>query len=234
MALIKLGGGIVGISGSIAGNTFARNRYGNYVRCRTKPINPKTTRQQLVRSSLAILSYRWSQILTGVQRTAWNLYGSSVSMKNRLGESIFLTGYNHYIRSNMFLTIRGETIVDAGPTVFELPEQDPTITVAPQMHEQRCAITFDDTMEWCDEVGAFLIIREGSPQNAQRNFFAGPFLGYKDKAGKAAEPYTSPENITNLHVLTTGQKVWYEFRIIRADGRLSQPWTANAVVIAGS
>ncbi|GAI58374.1 unnamed protein product, partial [marine sediment metagenome] len=39
MALVKYGGGITQMSGSIAGNTFARNRYGNYVRSRTKPIN---------------------------------------------------------------------------------------------------------------------------------------------------------------------------------------------------
>ncbi|GAH50296.1 unnamed protein product, partial [marine sediment metagenome] len=45
MALVKLGGGIVQISGSIAGNTFARNRFGNYMRSRTKPVNPNSTRQ---------------------------------------------------------------------------------------------------------------------------------------------------------------------------------------------
>ena len=31
MALIKYGGGIVHASGSLAGNTFARNKYGNYM-----------------------------------------------------------------------------------------------------------------------------------------------------------------------------------------------------------
>ncbi|GAH13494.1 unnamed protein product, partial [marine sediment metagenome] len=50
MSLVKYGGGIVQMSGSIAGNTFARNRYGNYVRARTKPINPNSDRQVVVRA----------------------------------------------------------------------------------------------------------------------------------------------------------------------------------------
>ncbi|GAI01350.1 unnamed protein product, partial [marine sediment metagenome] len=45
MALIKYGGGIVQISGSIAGTVFARNKMGNYARPRTKPVNPRTARQ---------------------------------------------------------------------------------------------------------------------------------------------------------------------------------------------
>ena len=232
MALVKFGGGVVGMSGSIAGTTFARNRSGSYARAKTKPINPNTTLQNLVRATFAMLSARWAQTLTEAQRTAWNLYASSVSMKNRLGESINLTGYNHYIRSNTFLKMRGETLVDAGPTTFELPEQDPTITCTPAAAGQAVALVFDDTMDWVDEDDAFLIIREGSPQNPQREFFSGPFLGFKDKGGSVGAPKSSPESFTTLHVLTEGQKVWYEMRIIRADGRLSNPWMVYGIVTA--
>jgi len=101
MALVKFGGGVVQMSGSIAGDTFARNRYGNYCRARTKPTNPNTSRQQDVRASLAFLTDRWSNTLTALQRAAWNLYGDSVAMTNRLGETTKLTGFNHYIRSNI-------------------------------------------------------------------------------------------------------------------------------------
>jgi len=80
MALVKFGGGVVGMSGSIAGTTFARNRSGSYARAKTKPINPNTTLQNLVRATFAMLSARWAQTLTEAQRTAWNLYASSVSV----------------------------------------------------------------------------------------------------------------------------------------------------------
>ncbi|MBA7671735.1 hypothetical protein ES703_79898 [subsurface metagenome] len=232
------------MAGSIAGNTFARNRSGNYIRAKTKPINPNSSSamllrdvgdggQSIVRAALAKLSVRWSQAIGAAARTAWNLYGASVAMKNKLGETIFLSGYNHFIRSNMFLCIRNETLVDSGPTIFELPEKDPTIVIEPMVHENRAILTFDDTMVWVDEDEAFLIIREGQPQNPQRNFFGGPYRGFKDKGGDSASPKTSPETFTNLHLLTAGQKVWYELRIIRADGRLSEPWYVSNIVVAG-
>ena len=82
MALVKYGGGVVQMSGSIGGDTHARNRYGNYIRARTKPINPNTDLQVAIRAAMAFLADRWSQTVTSAQRTAWNLYGASVAMKN--------------------------------------------------------------------------------------------------------------------------------------------------------
>ncbi|MBA7657293.1 hypothetical protein ES703_65228 [subsurface metagenome] len=244
MALVKYGGGVIQMSGSVAGNTFTRNRYGNYVRAKTYPVNPNSSssnfartrdefHQNLIKAAFAMLSDRWSQILTEAQRTAWNLYGASVDMANGLGETINLSGYNHYMRSNMILAAAGGTLVDAGPTIFEIPEQDPSVAVTIEMHETRTNLTFDDTMEWVDEDGAVLWIFEGRPQNPQRNFFNGPWQGCKDKAGSSGDPKTSPEHFTHLQILTTGQRVWYKFSIQRADGRLSQPFYANSVVVAG-
>jgi len=245
MALVKYGGGVIQLSGSMAGNTFARNRSGNYLRARTKPINPNTSsplfgvdktdgNQNIIRSAMAALTVRWSATLTADQRTAWNLYAASVSMKNKLGEAINLTGFNHYLRSNIIRYAHYNNAFDDGPTLFELPEKDPSIVMAPQMAGQICAITFDDTMDWVDEDDAALQIWEGQPQNPQRNFFGGPYLGLKDKAGDSGAPITSPESMSNLHILTTGQKVWYKLRIRRADGRLSEPWYTWALVIAGA
>ena len=124
MALVKFGGCVIQMSGSIAGNTFARNRYGNYVRARTKPVNPNSALQQQVRNAMADLTTRWSSVLTAVQRTAWNLYASNTPMTNRLGETVNLTGFNHYIRSNSLLLRCALSLVGAGPSTFELPAQD--------------------------------------------------------------------------------------------------------------
>jgi len=244
MALIKFGGGVVQMAGSIGGTTFARNRFGNYARARTKPTNPNTSspllgrdptdgNQQIIRSALAALTTRWSQTLTADQRTAWNLYASNVDMLNRLGETVQLSGSNHYLRSNVIRMAHYGKSFDDGPTIFELPAKDPSIIVQPEVHEQKCKLTFDDTMDWVDEDNAAIQIWEGQPQNPQRNYFGGPYLGLKDKAGSSTAPITSPEWFTNLHILTAGQKVWYKFRIRRADGRLSEPFYASAIVVAG-
>lgn len=230
MALIKFGGGVVQMTGSIAGDTFARNRYGNYARARTKPTNPNTAGQVLVRSALSALTARWSQTLTAAQRTAWNLYGNSVSMKNRLGESVFLTGFNHYIRSNSFRQAYNKTIVDNGPVIFELPGADPLFSIAPVEGGQTITVTFDDTLEWDNETGGFLVYYQGTPQNAQRNFFAGPWRLLSFTAGETGVPVASPVAESAVFSISEGQHLWCYARILRADGRMSQPFRDDALV----
>jgi len=221
------------MSGSMAGNTFARNRYGNYVRARTKPVNPSSERQNLVRSVLAYLTERWSETVTEDQRDAWRAYADGVVMKNRLGEAIHLSGFNHYIRSNANVCRRNETLYDDAPVINTLPDQDPTLSITTEVHEQRFNITFDDTMAWCTEDGAWIFFLQGQPQNPQRNFFAGPYRGLKDKKGVDPGGISSPEQSTNLWTVAAGQKVWYSIRIQRADGRITEPWDVVSTVVAG-
>lgn len=232
MALIKFGGGVVQMAGSIAGTTYARNRFGNYARARTKPVNPRTARQVKIRGIMATLTERWADTLSDAQRTAWNLYGSSVAMQNRLGETIYLTGFNHYIRSNVWHLDLGQTIIDAGPTNFTLPEQDGTITITASEGTQLISIAFDDGLDWCTEDNAGIMILEGSPQNPQRNFFAGPYRGRSAKMGADPGGIASPQTYVAIHTISEGQRVWVKFRISRADGRISNPFTANCVIAA--
>jgi len=232
MALVKFGGGITQMSGSIGGNTFARNRYGNYVRAKTTPINPNTALQQTVRAAMAFLTDRWSQDLTAAQRIAWNLYATSVQVKNRLGEDCYLSGFNHYIRSNMILKQLGLTIVDAGPTTFELPEQDPTLAVTGSEATQVLSVVYDDTLPWCDEDEAHMFLFQGTPQNAQRNFFAGPWRAGVPVSGDSVAPPASPEAMAAVFAVAELQRTWIYARIIRADGRLSNPFRADCFIAA--
>lgn len=232
MALIKYGGGIIQMSGSIAGNTYARNRYGNYARARTKPVNPNTARQQAVRAALTFLTDRWSHTLDAAQRAAWDLYGSSVAMKNRLGETVFMTGFNHYIRSNVPLKQVGQPIFDDGPTVFELPAQDPIFSFTATEAPNEITYSWDQLLDWCSEDGAMILVYEGSPQNPQRNFFDGPwrFLGRTKGVdpGPAVPPGVQPSKFGIAEL----QHLWLYARISRADGRLSEPFRADTFCAA--
>lgn len=230
MALVKFGGGVVQMSGSIAGDTFARNRYGNYCRARTKPTNPNTALQQTVRAAVAVLTARWSQTLTAVQRTAWNLYADSVNMKNRLGEVVHLSGFNHYIRSNTVRLRVGAPIVDAGPTVFELPAQDPAFVVTASEAAQQITFAYDATMAWADEDDAYILFEQGQPQNAQRNFFAGPWRHCGQVEGVNGAPPASPKIAAGVFAVAEGQRMWAYARISRVDGRLSEPFRSDCSV----
>lgn len=228
MALVKYGGGILNMSGSIGGQVHSHNRYGRYIRARTKPVNPNTARQVAVRAAIAFLTDRWAQTLTAVQRTAWNLYGSNVVMKNKLSESIHLTGFNHYIRSNLIRKQIQTTIIDDGPVVFELPEQDPTYAITASEATQQASIAFDNGLPWADENGAFMVSFQGQPQNAQRNVFFGPWRYTDATAGVNGAPPASPVADNVVFAVAELQHLWYYARILRADGRLSERFTADA------
>lgn len=232
MALIEFGAGVVGMAGSIAGTTFARNRSGAYARARTKPINPNTAAQVAVRSALAFLTDQWANTLTAVQRAAWNLYAANVIMKNRLGQAINLSGFNHYIRSNSNLKRIATTLVQTGPTIFDLPEQDPTFAITASEGTQLISVTFDDTMPWAAEDDAFMFVFCGTPQNPQINFFNGPWKLGTNVPGDNAVPITSPQTYTAPFVVTENQKIWNYARIVRADGRLSETFRADVFVSA--
>lgn len=232
MALVKYGGGIIQMSGSVAGNTHARNRYGNYIRARTKPTNPNTALQVSIRAAIAYLVERWAETLTAAQRAAWNLYASSVTMKNKLGESIKLSGFNHYIRSNAIITMKGGSPTDDGPTVFELPAHDPTLSIAASEGTQLLNFSFDTGMAWATEAGAYLQCFQGTPQNAQRNFFGGPWRWIMGLPGVDPAGAASPAAITAIFAISEGQRQWVYCRIQRADGRLSETFRADCIVAA--
>lgn len=232
MALVKYGGGVLQMSGSIGANTFARNRSGNYVRARTSPVNPNTARQVAVRSAIATLTVRWSSTLTAVQRTAWNLYAESVNMLNRLGETILLSGFNHYIRSNVTRETGPTVLIDDGPTIFELPAHDPTFAVTASEATQQLTITFDATMDWAVEDDSFLFLFQGQPQNAQRNFFAGPWRFINYVGGVDPGGPVTPHVEIGPFAIAEGQHQWVYGRISRADGRLSEPFRADTFCAA--
>ena len=230
MALIKFGGGVTQASGSIGGNTFARNRFGNYFRNRTKPVNPQSTAQGLIRSSLAYLSQYWNATLTPAERGSWETYAGSVPSLNRLGESVYLTGFNEFLRSNIIRLQNELAVIEAGPTILTLPETDPTFAIVATTTDQKIAVTFDETLPWASESGAKMYIYAGEPQNPTRNFFKGPWK----LAGSLANGAETGDPVNSPFTLVTGQKIWCYARIQRADGRLSSPFRSDVLVTAGA
>ena len=230
MALVKYGAGVVQASGSIGGTTFSRNRFGNYMRAKTKPVNPASAGQGEVRTSMSFLVEAWNATLTAAQRIAWNSYGSAVAMKNRLGETIYLTGFNHFIRANSWLKRNAKTIIAAGPTALVLPEQDPVFSIAASAASGDITITYDDTLAWDNETGGYLIVYQGTPQAATRNFFNGPWRQLGNIPGETGTPVASPQDLSAVFTLVAGQKIWCYARIIRSDGRMSNPFAVSAIV----
>lgn len=224
MALVKYGGGILDMTGSIGGQVHSRNRYGKYIRARVVPVNPNTEFQGQARARVALLTEQWSSEINAAQRTSWNLYASNVAMKNKLGETIHLSGFNHFIRCNCVRLQSGLDTVGDGPVVFELPETDPLLRITASEGTQLFTVAFDYTLDWNNEDGARMVLWAGRPQNAQRNFFGGPWRFSGSFNGSAGAPIDAPQPSTTVFGVAEGQHLWLYARIQRADGRLSTPF----------
>lgn len=231
---VKYGGGIVDARGSVAGNTFSRNRFGAYVRARVTPVNPSSSRQEFARAVVASLAEQWRESpMTDAFRIAWGVYAASINAVNKLGESITLTGFNAFMMGNAVKLHNGFSYVDDGPTDLGLPNQDPTVSIALSA-ASGITVTFDAGLDWCDEDNACLSIEIGQPQSPSRNYFGGPFRFHDGIDGDSVTPPTSPDGPTAVTAWTLieGQKVWCRFRILREDGRVSNAWMAAPVLVA--
>jgi len=231
----RFGGGITEMRGSMAGNVYARNRSGAYIRARTKPVNPRTARQCLARSRIMFLAEQWRESpMDDAKRLAWETYAKGVIWKNKLSENIKLTGYNMFVRSNAALLRAGGSLVTNGPPDIGLPPGDPALAVAFDATAQKISVTFDVGFDWVNETGAFLSIEMGMPQNVTRNQFSTPWRWAAGIAGVDTTGVSSPQLIDPPFTLTPGQKVWCRARIIRKDSRTSTPFTAAPAVVTGA
>lgn len=222
MALVKYGAGIVQMSGSIAGTVHARNRFGNYTRPRTKPVNPKSSRQVAARILVMYLAEQWRDSpMTDAIRAAWQTYADSVNWNNRLGEQITLTGFNMFIQCNSARLTAGGSIITAAPATLGLPPGDPAFAVTGSAATQLISVVFDPLFDWNIIDDGLMSVYMGKPQPASRNFFGGPYRFMDAIEGDTASPPTSPQTMTAPFTLVEDQKIWCEARIQEADGRVS-------------
>lgn len=99
----------------IGGLVYAANPYGEYVRAKTIPAQPRTASQQANRAGVTAISPRW-RTLTPSQRQGWNAYALRVRYRDSLGQALHLSGFQHFCRSNLnLLHLRNGSVDDAPP-----------------------------------------------------------------------------------------------------------------------
>jgi hypothetical protein len=208
-------------SGSIAGITYGHGRSGMFSRAKSKPTDPNSFRQATIRQIMASLMPKWGEELDDDQRAAWNLYGSNVPWTNALGQTIFLTGHQHFLRCNAPRLQAGIAIVLAAPTIFDLGTfTSPTFAVA--NNAPQAGIGFEQTDHWATHVGGFLLVWPGKAVGPGRNFYRRPWRFGGKITGDPAPPIT-PFPITPRWPWSIGNIAWITCRVIQTDGRLSFP-----------
>lgn len=101
-------------SGSVAGVTSSRNRYGQYRRTRAIPVNPNSQAQQLVRGRLNELSTQWRSLEQAI-RDSWTSAAQSFPRTDSLGQTYYLTGAQLFISMNLLNMASGQATITAPP-----------------------------------------------------------------------------------------------------------------------
>jgi len=219
MALVVMPEGTQ-VSGSIGGTTFSHNRFGAYKRNRSVPVNPNTDRQVAVRNAVRSLAIGWDETLTQPQRNAWDVYAANLDWKNRLGQSVKLTGLNHYVRSNTPRVQNAIAAIDDAPTVFTLGKAELELAVTASEATQDLTINGKADAAWIGAADAWQFVYMGLPKNANTKFFGGPYRQITAIPGAGPPPF--PAVVAAAFPFAEGQRIWVRTRIARGDGRLSE------------
>lgn len=229
--LVKFGGGILDARGSLGGNVYSRNRYGAYVRSRVAPVNPQSPRQSAIRAIVALVTTRWTFVLTQANRDAWGVFAANVPATNKLGEVINLSGFNQFVKSNVAARNSANPFIDAAPLIFALPGEDPGFSATIDAGTGKITVVFTDTRDWVDEDDAAMIVQMGIPVNPTIQFFNGPWRHAGSIEGDSVLAPTTPDATIDVpFVVGDGQKVFIRAKILRADGRISDWFRSDTVV----
>lgn len=207
-------------SGSIGATVHSHNRFGAYIRARSVPVNPNTDRQVAVRNAVRSLTIAWQNTLTQDQRDAWDVYAANVTWQNKFGDSVNLTGLNHYVRCNtQRITLNGFPRIDVAPAIFNLATAEQNLSAVASEATQDFVIDGDAGGDWIADPGSLQVYYMGIPQNPAIKFFGGPFrlIGVV-----AIGPPPFPATLGTAWPFVEGQRLWLRSRIQRSDGRLSE------------
>ncbi len=220
------------LSGSLGGIVASHNRGGGYFRARTIPVNPATPQQEAVRGFMAFLTDAWSNVLTQVQREAWDTYAENVEITGPLGDPRNIGGLAHYVRSNVVRMQSPLPRVDDAPTKFGIGGYSPPTFASPSEATQDVLCTFGALDNWVNETQAAMIVYTSRPQNPSINFFKGPYRLADRILGSQPAPPPSPATLVLAFPFIEGQKIFFRVNVTRANGRLSTELRFSAVAAA--
>lgn len=225
-----VGGGAA--SGKLGAMVASHNAAGQYLRARTVPTNPRTPQQGDARNALSALATSWTG-LSALQQANWETFGKNTARKNRLGDTIFLSGIASYLANNGARVAAGLARVDDAPTFFGQTTLS-KITAATPTAPNSISVAFDPTDPWATAVGGFLLVYVSRQQNSTVNFWAGPYRLLGTIAGAATAP-TSPASFAYEPVgfgdLTAGNRLFFRYVAVTADGLVSSGTDRTVAVV---
>lgn len=221
MPIIRLGGGVQDARGSIGGQTFRKGRSGHLLQSRRGPVNKRSSRQTKSRAIFSKLTQYWSNNLSSPQRNQWNVYAAAIVVKNKLGQSVHLTGFHHFISANTLLLQFNSDIHADGPVLMTLPGPDPTITSEFNFVTQKIKVFFDESAVWVNNVHGHMYVTMSQPHSPGTRNFNKSFRLTGRVHGSDVSPPTSPQEFDAAYPVANETRFILKARIAEDHGRLS-------------
>jgi len=220
------------IRNKIAATVFTKNKAGASIRNRVTPINRRSPNQTNRRQILASLSAQWRG-LTQAERNSWNNAGPSYPQTDNLGQTIFLTGEQLFVRCNANLLLIGQPQVTSAPTPTSFDVLSFTSLTA-TADDGVLSLAFTPTVP----AGYEMVVRATAPVSPGKSFIADSAFRFIKSISPAA---TSPQAISAEYANVFGsienaadQKVFVEMFLVEQSSGLAGIAVRGFGVIAAS
>jgi hypothetical protein len=209
-------------SGSKNGTTASRNRFGQYLRRRAVPVQPRTAAQIAVRARMSNNAAGWRG-LTDAQRADWESLGSQITRTDSLGQTYTFNGFMAYTSVNNNNLAAGNAVVSTPPTLTD-PGTLATVTLT--LTSSSFSVAYTATPLGAG-VRAFIF---ASPQMSAGRKFNGNYRLIAVTAAAAA----SPANILAAYTAVfgapvTGNRIFTQVQLY-LTGFLGAPFAVNQIV----
>lgn len=234
MAIVRFGGGVSELRGSIAGNTFSRSRAGGIVRNRITPINPSTTFQSAVRNNFAQAVSEFRN-LSAPKIDEWNTFAQTLSFQNALGQDYTPSAEEVYLRSSLNLSRINIPPLGAAP----IATPDPPVITSPGVADISAALgvlTLAQVAGFAATATSIIVVETSLPVQSSINNFSRLYkqLGFFVLAA-TIDFLSSMENrflAGGSIPASTGQAVGIRLRAILPTNGFASPWAYYKGIVA--
>lgn len=209
-------------SGSAGGDTYSRNRFGQYMRRRAVPVQPGTPQQLVQRSRMSTNAAAWRN-LNDVQRAGWTSLGLMMVRTDSLGQQYDLNGFLAYCSVNNNNLDAGNAVVSVAPAITTPPT---ILTATVTLTAAAFSIAYTTTpLAAGQRLFAFI-----SPQQSEGRKFNADYRLIQVSAAAAA----SPANVfaaysARLGTPVVGNRIFMSLSVYEA-GFIGSPLGVSQVV----
>jgi hypothetical protein len=128
MAIIKLGGVVTGIRGTVGGVTYSANKGGPYAKAWGSGSNARSALQQERRGNVLTMASAWGG-MSDAERDAWGVLAAAdpEPTYNSLGELVVMSGWGYFVRCNQRRLGVGLDVLTMAPSGGDAVRPDPIV-----------------------------------------------------------------------------------------------------------